>query len=67
MEQGQKEQVCSCTGSGWPLSEISYKTEGGLLLAHTNNKMGSAFNFINYFCLDLDQLSKDRRKKRTIE
>ena len=26
--------------------------------------MGSAFNFINYFCLDLDQLSQDWRKKK---
>ncbi|MGE5634758.1 MAG: hypothetical protein ACM3VV_05960 [Deltaproteobacteria bacterium] len=43
MEQGQKEQVCPCTGSGWPLSEISYKTEGGLLLAHTTNKDGFCF------------------------
>jgi len=40
VEQGQNEQNIPALGSGWPLSEISYKTEGGLLLAHTTNKDG---------------------------
>ncbi len=56
MEQGQNEQNIPALGSGWPLSEISYKTEGGLLLAHTllitiYLKMG--FNlYLSYICLD---------------
>lgn len=50
MEQGQNEQNIPALGSGWPLSEISYKTEGGLLLAHTllitiYSKMG--FNLVS--------------------
>jgi len=40
VEQGQNEQNIPALGSGWPLSEISYKTEGGLLLAHTPYKDG---------------------------
>jgi hypothetical protein len=34
VEQGQIEGDYSCNTSGWPLSEISLKTKGGLLLAH---------------------------------
>jgi len=39
VEQGQNEQYIPALGSGWPLSEISYKTEGGLLLAHTPHQV----------------------------
>jgi hypothetical protein len=36
VEQGQTEQR-SCTSSGWLLSGIPLKTEGGLLLARTRH------------------------------
>ena len=56
MEQGQNEQNIPALGSGWPLSEISYKTEGGLLLAHAINyyysKRGLDSCLLSYICLD---------------
>ena len=57
MEQGQNEQNIPALGSGWPLSEISYKTEGGLLLAHTTNNDGFHLWIINNLSLHL--LSKN--------
>ena len=42
-----KRTICSCTGSGWPLSEISYKTEGGLLLAHISKIKFSTNNLLS--------------------